>query len=126
MIFSFYFQYAGSKSLPLNYTSMAENFYSQSLSSLSSWGRGLNPDEVIYISMNFWSVTSKLLFCSQDPTTNSETMRPEFSLDFQAKKLFPIEKIIIDNIQTYSELLKKFGFIISELVVDSMSKIYKI
>ena len=47
MIFSFYFQYAGSKSLPLNYTSMAENFYSQSLSSLSSWGRGLNPDEVI-------------------------------------------------------------------------------
>ena len=126
MIFSFYFQYAGSKSLPLNYTSMAENFYSQSLSSLSSWGRGLNPDEVIYISMNFWSVTSKLLSCSQDPTTNSETMHPEFSLDFQAKKLFPIEKIIIDNIQTYSELLKKFGFIISELVVDSMSKIYKI
>ena len=53
MIFSFYFQYAGSKSLPLNYTSMAENFYSQSLSSLSSWGRGLNPDEVISISMNF-------------------------------------------------------------------------
>ena len=53
-------------------------------------------------------------------------MHPEFSLDFQAKKLFPIEKIIIDNIQTYSELLKKFGFIISELVVDSMSKIYKI
>ena len=42
LFISVLFQYAGSKSLPLNYTSMAETFYSQSLSSLSSWGRGLN------------------------------------------------------------------------------------
>ena len=33
---------------------MAENFYSQSLSSLSSWGRGLNPDEVIRYRLRFF------------------------------------------------------------------------
>ena len=128
MIFSFYFQYAGSKSLPLNYTSMAENFYSQSLSSLSSWGRGLNPDEVMSISMNFSYVILKLKPCSPDPTTNSKTMHPEFSLGFQPKRLFGIEKTI-KNKQTcskWSKKLWKFGFIISELVVDSMSKIYQI
>lgn len=36
------FQYAGSNTLPLNYTSMAETFYSKSLSSLSGWVRGLD------------------------------------------------------------------------------------
>ena len=70
-------------------------------------------------------MTSKLFSCSPDPTKNSETMHPEFSLDFQPKRLFPIEKTMT-NKQIYSKWLKKFGFIISELVVDSMSKIYQI
>ena len=38
------FQYAAVKPLPLNYTSMAESFYSRTLDSLSLWVRGLNPE----------------------------------------------------------------------------------
>ena len=126
MIFLFYFQYAGSKSLPLNYTSMAENFYSQSLSSLSSWGRGLNPDEVMQsISMNFSYVILKLLSCLPDPTTSSKTSASWIFTRFSTKEIV-LDGKNNNNKQTYSKWSKslwKFGFLISELVVDSMSKI---
>ena len=60
-----YFQYAGSKTLPLNYTSMAESFYSQSLSSLSAWSRGLNPEVS--------AAAAKDLFSSFRPSSSSSS-----------------------------------------------------
>ena len=62
-----YFQYAGSKTLPLNYTSMAESFYSQSLSSLSAWSRGLNPEVS--------AAAAKDLFSSFHPSSSSSSSR---------------------------------------------------
>ena len=62
-----YFQYAGSKTLPLNYTSMAESFYSQSLSSLSAWSRGLNPEVS--------AAAAKDLFSSFRPSSSSSSSR---------------------------------------------------
>ena len=51
------FQYAAVKPLPLNYTSMAESFYSRTLDSLSLWVRGLNPEvkeaNIFYNSFTF-------------------------------------------------------------------------
>ena len=63
-VFYLYFQYAGSKTLPLNYTSMAESFYSQSLSSLSAWSRGLNPE------VSARAAAAKDLFSSFRPSSS--------------------------------------------------------
>ena len=54
------FQYAAVKPLPLNYTSMAESFYSRTLDSLSLWVRGLDPEVKANIFYSLFTLGQKL------------------------------------------------------------------
>ncbi len=57
----FSFQYAGTKNLPLNYTSMAQSFYTRSLSALSKWAASFT-EEVRRVRRNESFLCNIILF----------------------------------------------------------------